>query len=161
MIGESIVKEYGKRLRMRVGGICIRNDQILLVNHSGLNEQNLFWAPPGGGLNYGETIEECLQREFVEETGFTIKVENFLCITEYLKPPLHALEMFFKVTIVNGVLKKGTDPEVTTENQIIKSVEFLSFNELQEIPDLEKHSLLQKVKNENDILDKAAYSNFR
>ena len=54
----------------------IYNDQgeILLVKESGRD----WWDLPGGGLDYGETVHECLARELSEEVGlkgdFTYRV---------------------------------------------------------------------------------------
>ena len=70
---------------------------MLLVNHHSLNKGNDFWAPPGGGMDFGQSAEENLQREFLEDTGLKVDVEKFLCIHEYLKAPLHAIELIFKV----------------------------------------------------------------
>lgn len=39
---------------------------------------------PGGGLEEGETLEECVARELQEETGYTAKpVKHFLKVKEY------------------------------------------------------------------------------
>ena len=160
MIDKSIEKEYGNRLRLRVAGICIENEKILLIEHSGLNDSNQFWAPPGGGLHFGETTQECLIREFKEETGLDIQVGEFVCVSEYLNLPLHALEIFFAVTIAGGVLESGLDPETLAEDQIIKSVKFLSIEELTEIPDSSKHSILKGVLNLDDLKSINGYSNF-
>lgn len=125
-----IINQYGNQLRVRVCGICVQDGKILLINHSGMNESGEFWSPPGGGLQFGETIEECLKREFLEETNTVISVGNFLKINEFVKPPLHAIELFYEVKIVSGEVKIGFDPEM--EEQIIKDVQWLSFEEVLE-----------------------------
>jgi 8-oxo-dGTP diphosphatase len=33
---------------------------------------------PGGGIEEGESLEECLIREFIEETGYSINIKNFI-----------------------------------------------------------------------------------
>lgn len=93
-----------------------------------MNESGEFWSPPGGGLQFGETIEECLKREFLEETNTEILVGKFLKVNEFLEPPLHAIELFYEVNIVAGEISVGFDPEM--ENQIIKDVKWLSFEEV-------------------------------
>ena len=160
MMEESIEKQYGKHLRLRVAGLCNQNDKILVVNHTGLNNENEFWAPPGGGLHYGESVKDCLLREFLEETGLKIAVGDFLHATEYLKPPLHAIELFFAVEVLGGSLIRGTDPEVGVEDQIIANVEFMSFDTLLKIPDSRKHNIFHGVKKFERIFDKKGYSKF-
>lgn len=111
-------------------GICVQDNKILLINHSGLNESNEFWSPPGGGLQFGETIENCLKREFLEETNTVISVGKFLTVREFLKPPLHAIELYYEVKIESGKVQKGFDPEM--KEQIIKEIQWLSFVEVLE-----------------------------
>ena len=95
MDGE-IGKIYGDRLRVRVCGLCWDGDRILLANHSLLSGSN-FWIPPGGGLEYGETVEKALKREFSEETGLEVEQLGFAFGCEFVKKPLHAIELFFNV----------------------------------------------------------------
>jgi 8-oxo-dGTP diphosphatase len=97
MSKESIIRNFGNRLRLRVCGLCIQDDKVLLVKHKSLGEKGYLWAPPGGGVNYGESVEEALKREFLEETGLEINISRFLFVSEYLDVPLHALELLFKL----------------------------------------------------------------
>ena len=47
-IQKTIVENFGNKLRVRVCGICIENNKILMVNHHSLNKGDDFWGPPGG-----------------------------------------------------------------------------------------------------------------
>ncbi len=47
-----------------------------------------FWVIPGGGLEAGESDEECVIREMREETGLEVQVEKLL-IEEVLPPGAH------------------------------------------------------------------------
>ncbi|MEA5459912.1 NUDIX hydrolase [Arcicella sp. LKC2W] len=127
-MNQEIINQYGNHLRVRVCGICVEDGKILLINHSGMNASGEFWSPPGGGLQFGETIVDCLKREFLEETNTIISVGNFLKINEFIKPPLHAIELFYEVKIESGEIQIGFDPEM--EKQIIKDVKWLSFEEV-------------------------------
>ncbi|MGD1843339.1 MAG: NUDIX domain-containing protein, partial [Thermonemataceae bacterium] len=106
---EEILARFGNQLRVRVCGICVQDNQLLLVKHQGL-QQGYLWAPPGGGMQFGESAETCLVREFEEETGLQIAVEQFLFVHEFLRPPLHGIELFFTVTVKQGTLRIGYDP---------------------------------------------------
>ena len=127
-MNKNLINQYGNQLRVRVCGMCVQDGKILLINHAGLNESNEFWSPPGGGLQFGETIEECLKREFFEETSTIISVGKFLKIREFLKPPLHAIELYYEVKIESGIVNKGYDPEMN--EQIIKDIQWLSFEDV-------------------------------
>jgi 8-oxo-dGTP diphosphatase len=59
------------------------------------------------GLQYGESVNEALKREFLEETQTEITIGEMLFVNEFLEPPLHAIELFFKVEITQGKAKKA------------------------------------------------------
>jgi 8-oxo-dGTP diphosphatase len=128
-MSDSVQKMYGNILRIRACGICIENDQLLLVNHQRLTNGD-FWAPPGGGMQFGEVATDCVVREFLEETGLVVEVRDFLFACEFMKQPLHAIELFFLVKKVGGQLSKGNDPE-SGSDQIIKEVKFMDWGEIE------------------------------
>jgi 8-oxo-dGTP diphosphatase len=152
----SIIDLYGNRLRVRACGICIREEKLLLVNHRSITAGD-FWAPPGGGISYGEKAENCLSREFKEETGLTIEVGRFLFACEFLYPPLHAIELFFEVSAGEGTPTTGLDPEMDGKNQIIQEVRFLSWAEIKSFNPASLHGLFQLASNQNEILDLRGY----
>jgi 8-oxo-dGTP diphosphatase len=119
--------------------------KLLLVNHYGVYGHD-FWAPPGGGVEFGLSAEASLTREFREETGLEVKVGEFLFGCEFIKPPLHAIELFFEVAAVHGIVTIGHDPEMGNEAQVISDVRFLSFAEINHIPENHKHGLFKLAK---------------
>ncbi|MDX5482410.1 MAG: NUDIX hydrolase [Hymenobacteraceae bacterium] len=143
---------YADKLRVRVCGICLQDDQLLLVRHGQTIHNHAFWAPPGGGLQYGETLQEGLRRELKEETGLEVKVCRFLFVNEFLEPPLHAIEFFFEVKVTGGTLQKGQDPEAKQEGQLIEQVQWLSVKEIQAIPPADKHRILRLLLSLDDLL---------
>lgn len=134
---KEIEQTYGNRVRLRVCGLCWRHDKLLLVNHA-LGDGE-FWSMPGGGLEFGETIEQALVREFKEETGFSITQGRFLFGCEYIKHPLHGIELFFEANITSGQLVVGDDPELP----LIKDVAFLGDAELFAKPAHHRHGVFQ------------------
>jgi 8-oxo-dGTP diphosphatase len=126
---DTVGQIYGNRVRVRVCGLLVEHGTILLVNHVGIRDGD-WWAPPGGGLEFGESIQDALKREFLEECGLEVVVEEFCFVCEHLKPPLHSVELFFQVKAVGGTLKVGTDPEGKGK-PMIREVRYYSFDELE------------------------------
>ncbi len=151
-IRKEIESVFGNQLRLRISGICIIDDSILLIKHLSIGEKGTLWAPPGGGLHFGETITETLKREFIEETGLSIDVGELVMVNEYLESPLHAVELFFKVKIIGGELKKGSDPEMSPSNQIISEIRYVPFKELALFDPDTKHSMFKTYGKASDFL---------
>ena len=152
---ESVQNIYAHRLRVRACGICTNTDSILMVNHTGLTMGN-FWAPPGGGIELGESAHHCLIREFKEETGLSIEVCDFLFACEFIHEPLHAIELFFAVKVLGGTLQKGYDPE-SGADQIIKEVAFLTWQQLDELKSEEIHGIFRIPKEKCEISQLSGY----
>lgn len=131
---ETIEGLYGQRLRLRVCGLLIEDDRLLLIRHAHLGPSDVLWAPPGGGVDFGETMEDALIREFREETGLEVRVVSQAFTHEFLEPPLHAIELFFWVEQIGGELVAGTDPEMGSGPQLIQEVRFHNWAELKNVP---------------------------
>lgn len=125
-IDEQIVTIYGNKIRLRACGVLIHENAILLMRHDGLGKNGYLWAPPGGGLQFGESIHTCIKREFLEECFLDVDVQRFLTINEHLEKPLHAIELFYKVNSTNiEKLKLGNDPE-TPNMKVLSAYDFFS-----------------------------------
>ena len=139
-----VINEFGGKTRVRVCGVLIEEGRMLLTEHLGLGPKGRLLIPPGGGLEFGESVTECLQREFREETGLEVTVKDFLFIHEYVNLPLHAIEIFFLVERNGGSLMTGNDPELTVNEQIIVSTKFYSSHDIAGVDPEMLHNMLQK-----------------
>jgi 8-oxo-dGTP pyrophosphatase MutT (NUDIX family) len=88
--------------QFRVAAVAINDGHVLLHRA----EADAFWALPGGRVEVGETSEAALQREMLEETGASVRIERPLWIVEnffhYRDDAVHELGFYFLVTLPDG-----------------------------------------------------------
>ena len=156
---KELYEKFGGRLRTRVNGVLIQDEKILMIKHH-MGNGKYFWNVPGGGMDYGSSSKANLKREFLEETGIEIETGRFLCNYEYLNPPLHAVELYFEVSQVGGILSMGMDPELPNDKQLITEIQFLDIDILSSIKNEEKHRLFWGIKSVNDVRLWKGYFNF-
>lgn len=122
---------FTNKLRVRSCGLLVEDDKLLLVELFSPVTKSWVWLPPGGGVEFGETLKETVVREFEEETGLKISVQHRLHINEIVEPPIHAIEFYFLVKRLDGILKLGNDPELEEEQQLIRNLGFFSQKEME------------------------------
>lgn len=149
-ITPEVQEAYGNRIRVRASGLCIREDELLMVNHRKLYGHD-FWAPPGGGIAFLEPSTSALEREFLEETGYVVEIGAFLFSCEFIQSPLHAIELFYEVEPIGGQLRTGVDPELHAEGQIIQDVRFIPWADISKMPDSHIHGIFKKASNPSKI----------
>jgi 8-oxo-dGTP diphosphatase len=66
-------RRYPDRPFVGVGAVVVQDGKVLLVKrkYEPLAGQ---WSLPGGAVEVGETLEACLVREMLEETGLEVRV---------------------------------------------------------------------------------------
>jgi ADP-ribose pyrophosphatase YjhB (NUDIX family) len=111
----SIIEVSASDLNFRISvyGICVADNQLLIHIHpKNPKKYNL----PGGQLEKGESLVECITREFEEETGLKIKVNGLRTIREGFvnfggAKSYQSIMVFYDVEQVGGVLGKMTGPD--------------------------------------------------
>lgn len=91
--------------RISAYGLLIRKGEILLIKPTAINR----WELPGGGIEKDETLEECLKREFLEETGFKIEKFKKLPWRETKKFYADDIDEYFKA-ILNFFIVESVRP---------------------------------------------------
>ncbi len=73
---------------IRVYGLLVQNNHLLLSRENILGE--IFTKFPGGGLEFGEGIIDCLHREFREEVDISLsKTTHFYTSEDFVESAFH------------------------------------------------------------------------
>src|SRR5437764_12911069 len=86
------------RFRVAVSALLFDAQRVLLAHRRDIN----WWNLPGGGMELGETVEEAVKREVLEETGLVVEVEQLVGV--YSKPQKQEVVLAFRCRKVGGVL---------------------------------------------------------
>ncbi len=99
-------------LRLRVAAIIVENERILLARHEKAGES--YWLLPGGGVDFGERLDETLRRELLEEACVHIEPEALVLLNDSIAPDgeRHVVNLCFTARIVEGQPRLGSDPRV-------------------------------------------------
>jgi 8-oxo-dGTP diphosphatase len=96
--------------KLTVDGILIDKKRVLLIKRK--NEPfKGKWSLPGGFVEYGETVEHAVVREFLEETNLSTCIkELFGVYSEPNRDPRgHTITIVFLLEFKSGEIKSGDD----------------------------------------------------
>lgn len=115
---------YTGKVRVRSCGIVCKDNHVLMVHLNAPTQETPFWTVPGGGVQFGESAKSAVEREILEETGINAVAEYLVDIAEFVRPPFHAVELFWKMSYREGEVKIGLDPELGNR-QIIRDAAWI------------------------------------
>ena len=91
-----------------VGCVIVQGNRVLLVRRKKPPNQGLL-AIPGGKVEYGETLEQAVIREALEETGLLVVPKKVMAIVDLIREGFHYVIVDFLCELKGGVPKAGSD----------------------------------------------------
>ncbi len=110
-------REYPEAPIIGVGAVVIDDSKVLLVRR-GQEPLKGEWSLPGGALELGETLQQGVVRELLEETGLTVVPDGIVEILDRIvqddltgRIRYHYVLVDFLCHVAGGTLRGGSDAE--------------------------------------------------
>lgn len=107
-----------------------KQNRVLIDNRKEeiLDDANGKWEVPGGKLEFGETPEETVKRELLEETGYNVEVKT---IIPYSKTSMWEYETHLQHTVIFFYICELQDEEhVEIEDNRINTYKWVTEEDL-------------------------------
>lgn len=112
-------------------GILFDSENRVLIDNrkeERLEDANGKWEVPGGKIEFGETPEEAVKRELLEETGYNVKVKELLpyskvSMWEYSDYMQHTVIFFYICELEN-------DKHIQLQDKRINTYKWITAKEL-------------------------------
>jgi 8-oxo-dGTP diphosphatase len=114
-------REYPERPVVGIGGVIVDRGRTLLIRR-GSEPLRGEWSIPGGTLELGETLEEGVARELLEETGIVVRVLKLIDVFDRIyaadgtiavqvqkKPRFHFVIVDYLCERIGGEPRAGSD----------------------------------------------------
>ena len=90
-----------------ISSVVLKKDNKILLVKEMLENNEDCWIFPGGGVDFGETIEDAAVREVKEELGIDVEIKKFLFFKEAIYPKYnyHTVIFFFLAEPINNEIK--------------------------------------------------------
>ena len=113
------MEKEAKKIYLGVYGVYQQDDKVLVIKKARGPYKGKYDLP-GGGLNFDETIDQCLDREVIEETNAQVLNKVLIGVNEYqcqyikedgVLKDFHHLGIYYKVDLLIKDLKTTADGE--------------------------------------------------
>ena len=127
------VKIIIENFNVRVYGVLIEKNAVLITRENRFDIEMIKF--PGGGLEKGEGIRACLEREFQEEFGVEIELVELFYINEFFQQSAFAskdqlISIYYKVRRLNEtekIVSKEEGVGVEWHNEKTLNKEMMTF----------------------------------
>ena len=109
---------------IKVVAAIIRKEDCVFATQRGYGDYKDWWEFPGGKIESGESPEQALKREILEELAAEISVGRKIMTVEYDYPTFHLSMDCFVCTLIRG------EPELLEH----EAAKWLSRSELDSVP---------------------------
>jgi ADP-ribose pyrophosphatase YjhB (NUDIX family) len=84
-----------------------RDGRVVTVRHRAGDA--VYHLLPGGGVDWGETLEEALVREVLEETGLVVVLGQLLFVNDTIDPQgtRHVVNLTFEANVTGGAITES------------------------------------------------------
>lgn len=110
-----------------VVGVIVKGRDILIVQRqtieSGGGDAFIHWVFPGGSIEEGETEEEALKREVLEETGYMVESATHIDTRQHPE---------FPVVISYFLCKVKENEQYTFKTEEIREIRWIAIDDLKE-----------------------------
>lgn len=107
-------RKYPERPYVGVGAVIVHEGRVVLVKRR-YEPLAGKWSIPGGAVEIGETLEACVAREMLEETGFEVEVGPVIEVLDRITHDDASRVLYHFVLVdylcwpIGGELRAGTD----------------------------------------------------
>jgi 8-oxo-dGTP diphosphatase len=128
--------KMSKRFNVRAYGLLIHNEAVLVSDE--YIKRNKITKFPGGGLEFGEGLKDCLIREFKEELNLEIEVVSHFYTTDFyvssaFNTNSQVISVYYLVRSMGEfTFKTSIEPHQYEKKEGAQSLRWIKLNDLKE-----------------------------